>query len=148
MVLKREAELHGYPASIAIRGTDINTEVLAQAQKGEYELRELSNIPEKYRAYVRSKDDKSFQLCDCIKSLVTWERENLLCGGAKQAQYDVILCRNAMIYFKADTRKRITKSLYGCLSNGGYLYTGVTEAVDLERKLFKYIAPSIYKKEV
>jgi chemotaxis protein methyltransferase CheR len=59
----------------------------------------------------------------------------------------VIFCRNVMIYFDNETRESLINRFYDALEVGGYLFIGHSEAIDRKKSKFKYVMPSIYRKE-
>lgn len=148
MAIQRSIEALGHQIDYKIVGSDINTEVLEQAANGIYSIGELENIPKPYRRFTQPYDNQHFVIKDDIKRLTSWKKQNLLEIRRPCEQYDIVFCRNVLIYFKPETRKELVKTLFDSVKIGGYLYTGATETIDLERKYFKFIAPSIYKKEV
>ena len=135
----------GQPFSFEIVGTDINTETLATAERGVYPEEELAQIPARYRQFTLRRAGGVFEVAPEIRARVSWRYENLLSDDAP-AGYDVIFCRNVMIYFTPALRRDMTKRLYAALRPGGYLFTGATESIDLERKRFRYLSPAFYQR--
>lgn len=145
MMLEARRNLYGPTFDYEIVGTDINTDMLAMAAKGVYPPEELEHVPLRYRPYIGLLHDRGFQISESLRRKVTWRYENLLDQTA-QNSYDVILCRNVMIYFTPQLRRDMTRKLHSALRPGGYLYTGATESIDLERRYFRYISPAFYQK--
>ncbi len=127
-----------------IYGTDINTDLLTQAQSGSYDNRQLDSIPAEYQKYVRRRDDH-IQISRRLQDKVSWQYENLL-ETYDAAKWDVIFCRNVMFYFQPDVREKLVGQLYRALRPGGYLVLGSTENVDLKRRLFEHLEPTVYRK--
>lgn len=128
----------------SIFGTDINTELLAKARRGIYDGQQLAMIPPEYHKYIRSLG-KEVRICRELSNKIKWQYENLM-NTTYSSIWDIIFCRNVMFYFKSATREQIVAKLYKSLRPGGYLILGSTENVDLERRLFEHLEPTIYRK--
>ncbi len=146
MLLEEELCVKRKDVTYSILATDINTEVLQIAQKAIYADSELKNIPQRYLHYCQDNHNGSFAIEKAIRTHITWQQKNLMEPFGFRAPFDFIFCRNVMIYFQQDTRQKVTGALWQALRPNGYLYVGTTESIDLTRKLFRYIAPSIYQK--
>lgn len=128
-----------------IIGTDINTEMLQTAQRGIYSNDELAKIPLRYRQYTSVCGAGHFIIAEELRHKTKWKYHNLLEAEDKIECFDIIFCRNVMIYFTPQLRREMTVSLYHSLSPQGFLFTGATESIDLERKYFRYLAPAFYQ---
>lgn len=146
MILELQRRLSGASFDFQIVGTDINTEMLEAAAKGVYPLEELEHIPLRYRPFVTQRQDHTVEISQTLRRKVTWRYENLMNEMPTGVEYDIVFCRNVMIYFAPQLRREMTRKLYSALLPGGYLFTGATESIDLERKYFRYIAPTFYQK--
>ena len=131
----------------SITATDINSEVLKKARQGRYSKAEAERIPPPYRGLIRLQKDGGFEVAPALLDTISWKQQNLLDGSCPTELFDIVFCRNVLIYFNAATKALITEKLYNSVRNGGYLYTGAAETLDLSRRFFRYIAPSIYRKE-
>lgn len=60
--------------------------------------------------------------------------------------FDIIFCRNVMIYFDKTTQGNIVNKFYGCLKEGGYLFVGRSESLTGLNHQYKYVEPSVYRK--
>jgi chemotaxis protein methyltransferase CheR len=118
---------------VSILGTDINEGFLAtarRAQFGKWALRSVS--PEEKAGYFTPADQEKWQLRPEFRSLVRFERHNLLSllDGTSPLQFtefDLILCRNVLIYFHPDTVTRIVGALRDCLLEDGWMLLGHAE---------------------
>ena len=144
MMLEHTAQVRLGLLNYSILATDINTELLEKATVGSYPIKQLETIPESYRRYVSVQSD-SFQIDKGIRAHISWKYNNLM-NEVFLNQWNLILCRNVMIYFNSDTRTKLAESLWNALRPSGYLIIGTTENVDIGRKLFAYREPSIYTK--
>lgn len=121
------------PEQIAILATDINKKVLQTAKRGEYAKRSLSfrRIPESWlNTYFHHGLDE-FQIRENVRRMVSFKSVNLLDENsmALEQDYDVIFCRNVLIYFDALTIKKVASSFYRSLKKGGVLFLGHAENI-------------------
>lgn len=147
MVLQHYIEAGGWLPDYEIIGTDISQKVLDQARKAVYPVRELDKIPALWqRQYCRSLSDEHFMIREELQKKVRFFRANLMKAGSLFGQYDLIFCRNVMIYFGEEARKRLLRNLYQALKPGGYLFVGHTELLPRNCELFTYVCPAVYRK--
>jgi len=81
-----------------------------------------------------------------IASLVVFERLNFMEPFSFTGNFDLIFCRNVMIYFDAATRGRLVTKFHASLNPGGYLIIGHSESLNGIPHQFTYIRPTIYRK--
>jgi chemotaxis protein methyltransferase CheR len=121
---------HPY-ARFEIIGTDINTNVLQQAQQGIYGDYAIRNVPPEYlqRYFVRQGD--RYQVRDEIRKMVKFQMLNLADAVAMNAMrhFDLIICANVLIYFDDNMKRRVVQSFYRSLVPGGYLFIGFSETL-------------------
>lgn len=131
-----------------VLATDISTVALSKAIAGVYDKNRLHNFDTKLREkYFINKND-TYIIKDEIKREVTFKRFNLMNDIFPfKKPFDVIFCRNVMIYFDTETRIKLVNKFYNILDNGGYLFIGHSETIDRRYTKFKYIMPATYKKE-
>ena len=116
---------------LSIRATDLSPRVLELAERGYYRaLSFRATEPEAIRRWFRP-DGEGFVIDDRIKRLVQFGRVNLLDGArvAAEGPFDVIFCRNVLIYFDKPTQKRVVESFANALRPGGYLFLGHAESL-------------------
>lgn len=132
-----------------VLATDISTVALGKAINGVYENTKLHNFDAKLRdKYFKQVGDK-WAVKDDIKKEVTFKRFNLMNDFFPfKQEFDIIFCRNVMIYFDADTRVNLINKFYNNLVNTGYFYIGHSETIDRKKSDFKYIMPAAYKKVI
>lgn len=117
---------------IEIVGSDIDTGALAQAHAGLYGERALSRLPADVRErYFGPTKKHRREIIDDIKESVEFRHANLIdtASMARQAKFDVIFCRNLLIYFDERSREIAAERLYDALNPGGYLCLGHTESM-------------------
>lgn len=142
-VLEQYMQFYGKHIDYHILATDIDTELLASAQVGQYPISELDKIPVQYR-FIQ-KNGKTFAFSAEIQKKIEWKYENLLeCSYI--SQFDIIFCRNVMIYFKNCLRETLTKRFYDALKPGGCLFISATESIDIKTRLFQHEKQSAYRK--
>ncbi|WP_302081728.1 CheR family methyltransferase [Salinibaculum rarum] len=118
---------------IEITGTDINLDILEEARKGVYETSQTTDIAEElaplddYSKYI-DQDGDQFSVRDTVKEKVTFEQHDLIRGDPKR-DFDLVLCRNLLIYIDAEYKTPIFRTIRGSLRDGGYLMIGMTETL-------------------
>lgn len=140
----------GVNLNLKILGTDISTEILAKAKKGVYEeQKHMDDLnPELLRKYFKKgkgEMEGHIRVKNEFIQKVTFRHFNLLIDNYPfNKKFDVIFCRNVMIYFDAHTREKIINNMYNYVEKGGYLFLGHSESLTGVTSPFKYVAPTIY----
>lgn len=136
---------------VSIHATDIDEKALSTARTGVYEPLALKNInPSLKSKYFNSVDNGKYRIKDELKHLVRFQQHDLF-SDKKFSHFDVIFCRNVMIYFGKDFQNRLLLDFYTALNIGGYLILGRTETMPREaRELFECVntRERIYRKTV
>ena len=116
---------------VEIIGSDINQRVLHVARKGVYRSNSLRATEEYFINKYFIREDNLFRVKDEVKNLVSFNSLNLLDPMKVKlvGTMDVIFCRNVLIYFKHDARKKVVENFYQRLSDGGYLFLGHAESL-------------------
>lgn len=138
----------GSTVQTSIRASDISDHVLSMAREGAYTEDRVTQLPKPWIAkYFKKRADGMYVVDDSIKRMVSYQYFNLNDNiGWQKNVYDVLFCRNVMIYFDRPTRQALVSRLYDSIAPGGYLFIGMSESlINLDTK-FKYIKPSIYQK--
>ena len=81
-----------------------------------------------------------------VRRLVRFERFNLLKDALPSPPFDMVFCRNVMIYFDAPTKERVVGKLCSALKSGGYFIIGGAESLSGLQHPLKYVEPSVYLK--
>jgi chemotaxis protein methyltransferase CheR len=115
-------------SGIHILATDIDKQVLQQAQVGLYNEKSIVSVPEEMKKRYFKQVGKSYQVADEIKRCVTFKEHNLL-KDPYPMDYDIILCRNVVIYFTDEAKDEIYRKFYKTLRNKGVLFIGSTEQI-------------------
>ncbi len=134
---------------VKVLATDIATAVLKKAKEGIYEAESVRDInPQLLKKYFEIVKDggTKYKVKDSVKQLVTFARLNLMESWPMKGPFDIIFCRNVMIYFDKPTQERLVNRYYDYLKPGGHLFVGHSESlVSIDHK-FHYVQPAIYKK--
>lgn len=134
-----------------ILATDISSKVLGKAVKGIYRHEEIAGLPAVWRLnYFKKLDHEYFVLVDKIRNEIIFRKFNLMNKVFPfKRKFQVIFCRNVMIYFDAETKYRLVNKFYDHLEHGGYLFVGHSESLGPEqiKGKFKYVMPAVYRKE-
>ncbi len=112
---------------LQITATDVSADALAVAQAATYRAAALADVPEPYRdAFIV--DGDRMRVRPELVALVKFERANLVDGATPRA-CDVVWCRNVLIYFTPDARKRVIERLVAATTTNGYLFVGYSESL-------------------
>ena len=131
-----------------ILATDISRKALTAARSGIYKLADLNDIPEHWiRKYFTRIDEENYQVVKEIRDQVVFKYFNLMENIVYKKPFDLILCRNVMIYFENDTREALINRFYDATKDGGYLFIGHAESISKNNK-YKFVKPAIYTKKV
>ncbi len=133
--------------SVSITATDVSTDALSIAAKGVYPESSLDVMPASWKSnYMAKLSDGNFQVASNIRNMVSFKRFNLMDPFPYTNYYDVIFCRNVMIYFKAHTAQQIVKKFYQANTEGGYFFISHSETISRFDNDYTYLFPSIYRK--
>ncbi|GGY39276.1 chemotaxis protein CheR [Bacterioplanes sanyensis] len=115
-----------------ILATDISPSALADARRGQYQqLAIRRGMSEQYlKTYFKPAENDSWQINEQVKSRVEFRLQNLQQSFALLGKFDIIYCRNVLIYFSPDLKTDILRRMRGCLNPGGYLMLGASEAMN------------------
>lgn len=142
--------LHNY--DIKILATDINPNSLDIAAEGIYDtdcIEHLSfDIKKSYFLAGRGKNEGLVKVSDSVRKLVSFHYLNLVEEWPMRIPFDLIFCRNVLIYFTKDLSNLILKRFDDALAPGGYLVLGYTESSFQLPKYYKTVAKTIYKKSL
>jgi chemotaxis protein methyltransferase CheR len=129
-----------------ILASDLDVEILAKAQKGIYTNNEFKNISDSRAGKYFKHVDGNFYIGDDIKSRVEFKRHNLLLDKFETG-FDLILCRNVVIYFTEEAKDALYRRFLTALKPGGVLFVGGTEAILNFRDIgFQHYLPFFYRR--
>ncbi len=116
--------------SIEIIGTDISREQLLRAQEGLYTQFEVQRgLPMQLLVRYFRKDGANWRLNDDIRGMVSFREFNLLADLRALGQFDIVFCRNVLIYFDQPTKSRVLEAIARQMPPDGLLYLGGAETV-------------------
>ena len=124
---------------VEIISSDIDTSILRRARAGRYSARSVQNVPAPWLLkYFKSSGDE-YQLCNDIREAVEFTRVNLSEPSETLAyrNFDVIFCRNLLIYFDDTSRQSAAETFYEALIPGGFICLGHSESMSRISSLFK-----------
>ncbi len=129
MMLKEDAgKLAGW--RIEIVGTDLSKEVLEKAKAGLYSQFEVQRgLPVQYLTRYFAKNGDMWQIDSAIRAMVRYQPFNLLDRLGGLGHFDIVFCRNVLIYFDTETKTRILNSIQCLMPADGVLYLGGAETV-------------------
>ena len=113
---------------IEILGTDISGEILDKARDGKYMQLEVNRgLPAKYLIKHFMRHNMEWEISSSIRDMVEWKKFNLKDNPVWLGTFDVVLCRNVLIYFDIETKRQILRNIRKTLAPGGYLILGSSE---------------------
>lgn len=126
---EQAANYAGY--SFEIVGTDLCEKAVAKAKEATYTQFEVQRgMPiQLLIKYFQQKEGNNWQLKEPIRSMVRFETHNLLQSPARLGEFDIVLCRNVLIYFSDDIKKQVIEHLIGRLRAPGYMMFGSAESM-------------------
>ena len=123
---------------IRILATDIDPKILAIARAGAYDFNALETVSpamrKQYFSQVSMNGREKWQVDDRLKKLITFNELNLMAQWPFKGPFDVIFCRNVVIYFDEPTQMKIWSRFASMLDTGGHLYIGHSERVSGDAK--------------
>ena len=132
-----------------VLATDISQNVLAKAQTAVYDDEALKNMPGHWKGQYFTKDSATglYQVSTEIKNNVIFRTFNLMDPIKFKQKFDVIFCRNVMIYFDQETKDQLIDRFYDYTNLGGYLLVGHSESVNRDKSKYRYVTTATYRKQ-
>ena len=115
-------------SQIQVIATDLDENVIQKAKLGLYPERSLAEVPKDIQAKYFEKEGNFFKVKDEIKRCVTFKKHNLLKDNY-ESNFDLIVCRNVMIYFTEEAKDQIYSNFSKSLRKDGILFVGSTEQI-------------------
>ncbi|WP_440877313.1 CheR family methyltransferase [Thalassotalea sp. PLHSN55] len=136
---------------IKILATDIDTNVLNKAKKGVYAINKIEEITEQYKhQYFHrgiGKNLHSVRVDSSLQNLITFKQLNLLDGWPMTGKFDIVFCRNVLIYFDKPTQQELFARFLDILEPGGILVLGHSESLGTFEQYFENVGRTIYRKK-
>jgi chemotaxis protein methyltransferase CheR len=129
---------------VEILATDYASEILARARAGTYNQFEVQRgLPITHLVRFFTQADSGWRINDDLKRRVTFQQNNLLDPYAHLGSFDIIFCRNVLIYFDANRKRDVLGRLANVLAPGGYLFLGGAESpLNLTERLVRVAGAS------
>lgn len=125
---------------VELVSSDIDTDILHKARLGKYSPRSVQNLPSSILSnYFEKKSDGEYQICSDLRDSVEFTRVNLSEPADTRSYrgFDVVFCRNLLIYFDDLSRRKAAEVFFDALNPGGYVCLGHSESMSRITSLFK-----------
>jgi chemotaxis protein methyltransferase CheR len=134
---------------VKILATDIDTDVLAKASRGEYPAEALENVPDPFCRYFQpvGSEGTAIKVAQDVRSLITFRPLNLMESWQLKGPFDAIFCRNVMIYFDAPTKSKLIDRFVKLIKPGGWLYIGHSESLLGSHPGLHLMGRTIYRRD-
>lgn len=135
---------------VKILATDISTKILKRAREAVYDQETVATMPpalvQKYFTCLPDQPVRRYRVKEQVTALVKFAQLNLMGEWPMQGPFDMIFCRNAMIYFDKPTQQELVQRYWELLAPGGHLFIGHSESLTSCSKQFRYVQPALYVK--
>jgi chemotaxis protein methyltransferase CheR len=130
-VLETQQKKPGLLPNVAITATDISASMLDMCRTGIYDNLALGRglSPERRNNFFEEVGDGRMKVKDNVKRLVNFKPQNLMDSYALLGKFDIIFCRNVLIYFSPDMKSQVLNQMANSLNPGGYLLLGASESL-------------------
>lgn len=143
----RSAGVEMTRGDLRVLASDLAPHALTKAEAGIYTERELQPVPDDLRRAWTQEKTGEVSMSDAIRSIVRFRLLNLLGEWPMKGRFDVIFCRNVMIYFDNVTKERLVQRFLQALVPGGFLYIGHSERVTGPASdQLQLVGPTIYRR--
>ncbi|MFA5322869.1 MAG: protein-glutamate O-methyltransferase CheR [Smithella sp.] len=137
---------------VKILATDISDRMMEKARQGLYDEETVKNVSPQFKLkYFKNTQMKAgysrrYQIVPQLQSLVSFAKLNLMDDWPMRGLFDVIFCRNVMIYFDKPTQENLVGRFWSVLREGGYLFVGHSESLTFLDHSYRYLKPAVYQK--
>lgn len=130
-ILELQSRRPGMLSSVQITATDISSTMLETCKAGVYDNLALSRglSPERRRMFFEDAGDGRMKINDKAKRMVNFRPQNLMDSYSLLGKFDIIFCRNVLIYFSQDMKSQVLNQMAASLNPGGYLLLGASESL-------------------
>lgn len=133
-----------------ILATDIDSDVLAKGKAGVYDQKNIADISRsmkvKYFQLGKGEFDNKIKVAKSLADLITFKQLNLLGPWPMKGPFDIIFCRNVIIYFDKPTQQALFERYYAMLAPGGLLMLGHSENLGAFQQYFENVGRTIFRK--
>jgi chemotaxis protein methyltransferase CheR len=145
-----QGAMRGRRSDVRILATDIASDILGNARTAVYEERQVETVPEPFRRdhleLVEQGPPARFRVREGVRAAVRFARLNLMGQWPMRGPFDVIFCRNVMIYFDKKTQEHLVGRFEALLRPGGYLFVGHSESLSGIRHGLRFVQPAVYER--
>lgn len=143
-----ETALRNRPWDFKLLATDLDSDVVEHARRGRYTLQRIGGLSAmQSRKWFRSiPGDAAAQVDAALQRYITFKQLNLVQEWPMRGPFDVIFCRNVVIYFDKRTQQHLLERYADFLEDGGYLFLGHSETTHNLSNRFELVAQTIYRK--
>ncbi|MBJ2127623.1 protein-glutamate O-methyltransferase CheR [Alteromonas sp. IB21] len=135
-------------AGVEIVATDLSSEMLQKCELGLYDELSLARglSPQRRQTFFQQGDNGMMQVKPEVRRMVTFKSLNLLTSYAALGRFDIVFCRNVLIYFSADVKQRILQQIAGQLQPEGVLFLGASESISAASDTYSMVKchPGLY----
>jgi len=135
-------------AGVEIVATDLSSEMLQKCELGLYDELSLARglSPQRRQTFFQQGDNGMMQVKPEVRRMVTFRSLNLLTSYAALGRFDIVFCRNVLIYFSADVKQRILQQIAGQLQPEGILFLGASESISAASSTYSMVKchPGLY----
>jgi len=130
-ILETQQKKPGLIPNVSITATDISASMLDMCRAGVYDNLALGRglSPERRRTFFEDAGDGRMKVKDNVKRFVNFRPQNLMESYALLGKFDIVFCRNVLIYFSPDMKAQVLNSIASSLNPGGYLLLGASESL-------------------
>lgn len=127
----KKQQSNSFRGGIEIIGTDISEEMLQRCRSAEYDQLALSRgLPSQFKAdYFEQTESGKLRLKSPVKALAKFKSINLLDSYSSLGKFEIIFCRNVLIYFSNEVKQQILQKIAACLQDDGILFLGASESL-------------------
>ena len=134
------SEMLDSDCTFKIVAVDIDDDALEKAQRAIYDQRSVKDVPKLYLEKYFKQAEQGYAVSDEVKKYVTFYKMNLLDRDQLLSlgrDFDFIFCRNVLIYFSDDSRRRVVETFFLMMKPGGYIFLGHSESLSRITTLFE-----------
>jgi len=135
-------------AGVEIVATDLSSEMLQKCELGIYDELSLARglSPQRRQAFFQQNDSGLMQVKPDVRRMVSFRSLNLLSSYAALGRFDIVFCRNVLIYFSAEVKQRILQQIAGQLQPQGVLFLGASESISAASDTYSMVKchPGLY----
>jgi chemotaxis protein methyltransferase CheR len=133
---------------VRMLATDIDTDILTKAARGEFPVSAIEDVPKEYEEFFPlTASQNTVMVPEQLRSMIAFRQLNLLGPWPLKGLFDVIFCRNVMIYFDAPTKQTLVERFTKQLKLGGWLYIGHSESLYGSHHGLKLMGRTIYRRD-